>query len=492
MNLQRKLTMVLLALAGCMSLFSGCTVGPDYEPPEIQTPQRWDAQPADANRLSSGQLEHWWKLLDDPILNDLIKQAGAANLDAKASWMRIAESRALRDYAAGRRSPQIDAVGSSSLLRDSEETRFWFPGMPTDPYELHAAGFDAAWEIDLFGQIKRSVESRQASLEASIENHYDVLRMLFAEVARNYVELRTTQARMAYAIQNIDAQKETVQLTQKRFAAGLSGELDVAQAKLNLANTEAEVPALRLAEIQIINRIAVLLGSYPQDLQVKFAPGPIPTPTDPNAPAVPADLLRRRPDIRRAERELAAQTARIGVATADLYPQFSLSGTFTLQAENFSHLGNLAATAYSFGPSFRWRVLDGDRVRSNIRRENAATEQARLRYEQTVLNAVEEIANALASLRQDKMRLEALQRSTNQSERSVELVRRQYTSGLTDFQNVLDMQRTLWTQQDRLAASRGQIVLDLIRIYKVIGGGWPIEGLPEADRISKPVYSDKK
>jgi NodT family efflux transporter outer membrane factor (OMF) lipoprotein len=460
-------------------------VGPDYERPDLELPTGWNQELLGQGEHSAAQLQQWWTQLDDPVLDGLIKQAGQANLDVKAAMMRVAESRALHDFTAGQSSPQVDVVGSYSRLRNSENTRFSFPGIPTDPYDLHAVGFDAAWEIDLFGQIKRSVESSQASLEASIDDYYDVLRTLFAEVGRNYVELRTAQARIQYTLQNIEAQKETVKLTEGRFRAGLSPELDVAQAKLNLANTEAEVPVLRLAEIQATNRIAVLLGQYPQSLQVELeANKPIPTPVEPGALGLPADLLRRRPDIRYAERLLAAQTARIGVATADLYPAFSLTGTFNLQAEDLGNVGRWSSRAYSFGPGFRWYLLNGDRVRSNIRREAAVTEQARLRYEQTVLSAVEEVENALTSFTQESERRAMLQRSTDESERSVKLVRELYANGLTDFQNVLDMQRTLWTQQDRLAASRGQVVLNLIRIYKAVGGGWPLDR-PEQDNMTE-------
>ena len=487
----RRVSVVVVWMV-CAMLPGGCTVGPDYERPDLEMPTGWSDEAIGGDQSSPEVLRQWWTLLGDPILDDLVEQAAGANLDAKASLMRIAESRASRDLTAGLRSPQIDAVGSYSRMRSSEETRFSYSGIPTDPYDLYSVGFDATWEIDLFGQIRRSIESSQASLEASIEDHYDVLRTLFAEVARNYVELRTTQVRIKYALQNIDSQLETVALTERRFEAGLSGELDVAQAKLNLANTESEVPALRLAEIQTINRIAVLLGRYPQELRGRFDQGSIPSPFDPGSPPVPVDLLRRRPDIRRAERELAAQTARIGVATADLYPSFTLDGVFNLEAEDFGNLGNWASRAYSFGPGFRWYVLGGDQVSSNIQRETAATEQASLRYEQTVLSAVEEVSNAMASLSQDKERLAALQRSADQSERSVKLVGEQYANGLTDFQNVLDMQRTLWTQQDRLAGSRGQVVLDLIRIYKAIGGGWPMGDGGADDPTAEVVESDEK
>lgn len=473
-------------------LLFGCKVGPDYERPDLQLPNSWNQELSGQSGQSTDQLHQWWTLLEDPVLDGLIEQVGQANLDVRAAMMRVAESRALRDFTAGRSSPQVDAIAFYSRSRNSGNTRFAFPGMPTDPYDLYAAGFDAGWEIDLFGQIKRSVESSQALLEASIDDYHNVLRSLFAEVARNYVELRTTQTRIQYTLQNIEAQEETVKLTEGRFEAGLSPELDVAQAKLNLDNTKAEVPALRLAEIQTINRIAVLLGQYPQSLRTKLKDGKsIPTPVELGALGLPADLLRRRPDIRRAERELAAKTARVGVATADLYPAFSLTGTFTFQAEDFGDVGRSSSQAYSFGPGLRWHLLSGDRVRSNIQREEALTEQARLRYEQTVLSAVEEVENAMASFIQESKRRTSLQSSADESERSVKLVRELYANGLTDFQNVLDMQRTLWTQQDRLAVSRGQIVLNLIRIYKAVGGGWPLDR-PEQERPAEKSDESKQ
>jgi NodT family efflux transporter outer membrane factor (OMF) lipoprotein len=465
-------------------LLVGCTVGPDYERPDLELPAGWSERSPLESEQAGAQLQQWWTLFDDSVLEGLVEQAAQANLDAQAAIMRVAESRAARDLTAGEYSPRADAIASYSRLRDSEHTRFAYPGVPTDPYDLHSAGFDTSWEIDLFGQIKRSVESSQASLEASIDDYHDVLRTLFAEVARNYVELRTTQARIQYALKNIESQKETVRLAEGRFQAGLSPELDVAQAKLNLANTEAEVPALRQVEIQTINRIAVLLGQYPQSLKADLRmEEPIPMPPEIRALGIPADLLRRRPDIRRAERQLAAQTARIGVATADLYPAFSLTGTFSFQAEDLGDVGRRGSRTYSFGPGFRWYLLGGNRVFSNIRREEAVTEQARLHYEQTVLSAVEEVENGLASFTQESTRRAALQRSTEESERSVKLVRELYASGLTDFQNVLDMQRTLWMQQDRLAASRGQVVLNLIRFYKALGGGWPLDKYEQGELV---------
>jgi NodT family efflux transporter outer membrane factor (OMF) lipoprotein len=300
-------------------------------------------------------------------------------------------------------------------------------------------------------------------------------------VARNYIELRTIQQRLRYIRQNIKLQRGISKLAQDRFKAGLTPELDAVQSRLNLANTESEVPSLLLAQTQAINRIAILVGQFPQNFKADLKEDRIPDVPNKLQVSLPADLLRRRPDIRRAERQLAAQTAKIGVATADLYPALTLNGTFHLQAAKFSDMGNMSSRTYSFGPDFRWYVLGGDRVQSNIRIEEARTEQARVAYERAVLSAVEEAENAMTAYYQKNQRLLALQRSVAASVKSVELVRTLYTSGLTDFQNVLDMQRTLFLQQDKLAASRGQIILNLIRIYKAMGGGWPAMNLEQEE-----------
>ncbi|MHC4594363.1 MAG: efflux transporter outer membrane subunit [Planctomycetota bacterium] len=365
-------------------------------------------------------------------------------------------------------------------------------GLGADQISYHSAGFDSSWEIDLFGGIKRSVESSQAFLEASIEDYHDVMITLYAEIARNYVELRTTQTRIRFAVQNIHSQRETLRLTEDRFKAGIAPELDVTQAMQNLANTESEVPSLRSAETQATNRIAVLLGEFPQTPQDELQTDrPIPIPSKSIQVGLPADLLRRRPDIRQAERQLAAQTAKIGVATADLYPSFSLTGTFHLEALELSNMGDLSSRAYSFGPSLRWNIFDGNRIRNSIRIEEARTEQARVRYERKVLSAVEEVENAITAYMQESQRLRALERSNAASEKSVELVQSLYKNGLTDFQNVLDMQRTLFLQQDKLATSQGQVGLNLIRIYKSLGGGWsPDELEPQAQDTGQAYRKD--
>ncbi|MBP8606492.1 MAG: efflux transporter outer membrane subunit [Phycisphaerae bacterium] len=493
--MQRMKDCFLKGLAVLCSL-AGCTVGPDYQPPAPVLPDMW----AEAALMQQGEpnlLKEWWVVLDDPVLMRLIEQASQGSRNLRQAYERIAESRALRDYAAGRYYPAADFSASYTRSRESANTAFAFPAMLQE-HGSYTGGFDAAWELDLFGGIRRSVESAQALLEASVENFRDVQASLYAEVAADYVELRTVQMRLQFAMDNIKVQKDTLTLTEDRYKAGLAPELDVAQARQNLANTEAQVPSLRTAEIQVLNRLAVLLGQYPQELdEVLKMPAAIPLPASDKLPsALPADLLRQRPDIRRAERQLAAQTAQTGVTVSQLYPSFSLWGSFALVAERFPDVGNWSSRSYSYGPSLGWRVFEGGRIRSLVRADEARMRQLLAAYEHTVLTAVGEVETAAAAYVQESQREEALQRSVRAAEDTVRLVSSLYRSGLTDFQNVLDAQRTLFSQQDMLAVSRGARVLNLIRIYKALGGGWnpdaagsvpaaASEALPTTETISQ-------
>jgi NodT family efflux transporter outer membrane factor (OMF) lipoprotein len=312
-----------------------------------------------------------------------------------------------------------------------------------------------------------------------VEGYHDIMISLYAEVASTYVSLRTAQRRMSVAQENLRSQQETLRLAQGRYQAGLTSELDVTRAQQNLADTEAQIPILRLVEIQALNRLAVLLGRYPQEVAADLkTPGPIPVPAEARIPrSLPADLLRQRPDIRQAERYLAAQTARIGVAIADLYPSLSLTGRFSLDAEHLAQAGNLSSKAYAYGPGVTWNIFGRSVIRNNIKAQRARTDQARVAYEKTVLDAVQEVEDSLAAYSQESLRQAALQRSATASEASVTLARSLYQSGLTDFQTVLDAERTLLTQQDKLVISQGQRVQDLIYLYRAFGGGWDPEAL---------------
>jgi NodT family efflux transporter outer membrane factor (OMF) lipoprotein len=428
--------------------------------------------------LAEGQadMQTWWLILDDPILNDLVEKAAEGNLDLKNAVSRINQARAQLGIATGQYFPQVDAAGFYSRDRISENGLLVPPSGDVDQTNLHRVDLGGRRIIKKFGRISRSVEAASANLDASIENYHDVMIILYAEVALNYIEVRSLQARIEYAQKNIILQKGTLKLTQDRLKAGLVPELDVEQANLNLANTESVIPSLRSRKIQAINRLSVLIGQPPGQLQeMLLNVQDIPDTTEEILVGLPAELLRQRPDIRSAERRLAAQTAQVGVATADLYPSFSLSGTFAIEAQNLDDMDNWGSRTYGLGPAFRWNLFDGNRIRSNIRFQEALTQELFQQYEKTVLLALEDVENAMVAYQEEQLRLQAIGRSVAAAQKSVELVDTLYRSGLTDFQNVLDMQRSLSAQQDKLAESEGFVVQNLIRIYKSLGGGWSTE-----------------
>jgi multidrug efflux system outer membrane protein len=468
-NIKKEVFFLLLGIV----FWTGCKVGPDYTEPEMVMPDAWYQKATEGLAEGKADLQTWWNYLDDPVLNQLIETAGTENLDLKIAAARIRQSRAILGIAAGEYFPKVDGTGFYSRERVSENGLLTPSSGDVDPTNLHRVGVDATWEIDVFGRISRSVESARASYEASMENYRDVLVILDAEVARNYIEVRTLQARIQYALDNIQTQRDTLKLTQDRFDAGLAPELDMQQALLNLANTESTVPTLRAQKTAAVNRLSVLLGQSPGQVAGDLAnTSLIPAAPEEVVIGLPAELLRQRPDVRLAERVLAAQTAQVGVATAGLYPVFSLSGTFALEAQNIDDVGDRDSRTWGFGPSFRWNLFDGNRIRSNIQLEEARVEEALIQYEQTVLLALEEVEDAMTAYQEEQIRLEMLQRSVTAAQKSVELVNDLYRNGLTDFQNVLDMQRALSGQQDKLAESEGLVVQNLVLLYKALGGGW--------------------
>jgi NodT family efflux transporter outer membrane factor (OMF) lipoprotein len=416
-------------------------------------------------------LHEWWKTFDDPTLVDLIERAQAANLDLTQAVSRIREARAIRRIAGGDKVPDLRVGGEAGRQQLSDNL---LPGLgPIDANSVYSLTFDSVWELDFWGRIRRQIESADASYQASIEDYRDVLVTLFAEVAREYFDLRALQLRIVYAEENIETQKNTLQLTRDRFDAGLVSALDIAQAESNLANTEAKVPTFEASLQASLNRLAVLLGEQPGDLHDDLAEKkPIPSPPDDVAVGLPADLLRQRPDVRRAERQLASQTARIGVAVADLYPRFSLGGFLGLQTQGGGSLVSGDSVTWGINLPFVWNLFAGGKLRGNIDLEKARTEQLVSFYEQTILIALEDVETALAFYEQEKERRVRLLRSVDATARSVDLVQTQYLAGLTDFQNVLDTERSLTARQDELAESEGLVVKSLASLYKALGGGW--------------------
>ncbi len=465
-------------LFGLIWLVYGCAVGPNYTQPKIDTPDAWNQKLMEGFKEGKAPLQTWWTTFDDPVLSSLIERSRQGSLQLKEAVARIFFARAQRGIAAGELVPQVDGVGAAERGRVSEGISRITPPPQERTDTLYGTGLDASWEIDLFGRIRRSVESSDALLSASAENYRDALVSLFSEVALNYIDARTLQERIQIAEANVETQRGSLKLTRDRFRAEIAPELDVAQAESNLASTESTIPTLEIRLTQAVNRIAVLLGQHPGTLQAELKPAAsIPAHREQVALGLPVNLLRQRPDIRRAERELAAQTALVGVATADLFPRFSLTGTFAFESAqgSFSGIFNSANRAWSFGPSFRWNLFDGLRIRNRIKAEEALVQENLVRYERTILNAMEEVENSLVAYSREGARREALSRAVAATERSVRLVKERYLAGLTDFQNVLDAERSLLQLQDQLAVSKGEVARNLVRIYRAVGGGWSPE-----------------
>ncbi len=460
-------------------LWAGCVpVGPNYQKPEVKTPDAWHEKiAAEMSKKSDASLQSWWQVFDDPILNDLIEAARNSNLNLKIAISGILASRARLGVASGKELPDANAVGYFSRFKHSDHgaLKQLAPPGGFDAQNMFMVGVDAVWEVDVFGRIRRQIEAAGAEYEASVEDYRDVLVTLFAEVAMAYVEIRSFQRRIQCARANADIQRKMLELTRARYKSGIASRLDMAQALSNLSNTEATIPALEIDLNIAMNRLSVLLGTDAGTVQEKLgAPRPIPMPRMALGIGVPADLLRQRPDIRMAERRLAAQTAMIGVATADLYPRFAIDGFFGLETGSFSDLGNGSSLAWGFKTPIKWNFFSGGKTRSRIAFHEAVTKQDLFRYENTVLAAIEEVRNAIVSHEKERVRRNWLLGAVAATKEAVDLVVVQYETGITDFNNVLTTQRTLFSQQDQLVASQANVVLDLVRLYKALGGGWSI------------------
>jgi len=461
---------VLLPAVLILFILTGCAVGPDYAPPKKPVPETWHAQSKYSlarDHSNKKELADWWSILDDSELTSLIESAIAENPGLKEARARIREARARRGISEAARFPTIDAGGLARWSRGSEETG------SGQNRELYTAGFDAAWELDVFGGKKRAVEAAGADLQASEEDLRDVLVSLLAEVALNYVEVRSFQTRLSLAEATLDAQEETYNITRWRNQAGLTTQLDVEQAKYSLEQTRAQIPSLQISLEQAKNRLAVLTGQHPGSLADALAERKaIPVTPLEVAVGVPADVLRRRPDVRRAERQLAAQTARTGVATADLYPKFSLTGSIGFESLSLGSLFSHTSRTQGIGPTISWPLFDAGAIRSNIEVQTALQQQALIRYEAAVLKALADVENALVAYGKEQNRRQSLTEATKAARRAVELAQNQYSSGLIEFDTVLIAQRSLLSLQDQLAISEAGITSNLIALYKSLGGGW--------------------
>jgi multidrug efflux system outer membrane protein len=470
-------------------LVPACAVGPDYAPPTAGVPAAWNALPQGAETRSE-PLGAWWEGFQDQALSSLIRRAIERNFDLKAAASRVEEAKALYRAEASAEYPAISADGQ--VFRERASKNGILPGGAD--LTFHSVGLSASWEVDLFGRVRRAVEAAGAGVEASEEDRRNVLISICAEVASSYVNLRTVQRRLAVARANLASQAKVAQLTRVRREGGIASALDVAQAESVYASTRTTVPPLEALLGQELNRLGVLLGERPAALWGELSPeAPIPPLPATLAVELPADIVRQRPDIRRAERELAAGTARIGVAKGDLYPRLTLLGSFGFDARDAAVLFNGSSRSYSAGPSVSWNVFAAGRIRALVKAQEARVDQALDRYEATVLAALEEVENALISF--DKLRSErqATAEAVRAATQSLDFSTARYKDGVAEFQNVLDAQRVVLQFEDALARIDGATIQSLIQLYRALGGGWRVlESSPYATQAKDQDHAPQR
>ena len=431
-------------------------------------PADWSEPTGRITAASDQELGQWWSLFHDPVLDALVSRALSANPDLRIAEARIREARAQRTLVAAGGFPSVDTTGSYSTIRRSENT-----SAGSGARDIFQLGFDASWEIDLFGRTRRQIEAADAALAASLEDRRDVLVSLIAEVSQNYLNLCANQQRQAIARENIRSQEQTASLVQSKFELGLGTELEVVQTNTLLSLTRAEIPSLESDVALNAHQLAVLLGLQPQEMQ-KLLPTGRPMPVvPPRLPMVlPSELLRQRPDIRAAERQLASATALVGAAVAELYPRFSLSALVGLQSNTLSDLITAASRYWTLGPVVQWSLFDGGAIRAGIEINESRRDLAQATYEKTVLKALAEAEDALIVLDREQQRRNLLDTSVQSAQKAVTIARGQYKAGLTTFLNVLQGEASLYQSQDKLAQSDLRLSLAMVALYKALGGGW--------------------
>ena len=497
MKLARLRPLTLLAA----TMLSGCTVGPDFKRPDWASPSTWfagrkePAQPAPGTHaLSLAVAEpvdpNWWASFNDPTLIMLMRRVAADNLDVQIAALRLEQARSQVGIARAAEFPRIGA--NSSMTRQKSSNQGPFSLNPNSlgangatgqsagatrrklgEFDVYQLGFDASWEIDLWGGVKRSVEAAAASLEAANESRRAVLLSTLAEVARTYILLRGVQAQAAIARDNVRIAQQSLNLTRQRAAGGMTTDLDVANASAQLRNTSAQLPRLEQQEAAYMNAIAMLLGQPPNALRADMESiRPVPT-VPPRVPVgVPSELARRRPDIRQAEAQLHAATATIGVAVADFYPSIRLGGSVGLQSISIGQLFELNARQFATGLNLSVPLFEGGRLKATLQAREAQAQEAAIHYQRTVLQAWHEVDNALTAYQSEQLRREQLMLAAADSKRALGLAQARYGQGVADFLTVLDAQRNQLNAQLQLADSTTTVSADLVALYKALGGGW--------------------
>ncbi len=473
------LCLMLILGSGCRSNM----VGPDFKTPEATVAPAWAESEAGPLKPEPADLSRWWEVFNDPVLNELVQRALKQNLTLQIAGLRVMEARAELGIAGGYLYPQAQQLSAGYDWS-------YRPNPNTGPRSIQSAtvGFDAAWELDIWGKYRRGVESADANLIANVASYDDVLVSITAEVAREYVLIRSLQERIRFAEQNIKIQTRALEITQALLAGGVQSELDVQQASTVLSSTKGSVPALQISLRQAQHALSILLGVPPEDFaQLLAGPGEIPSPPVEVAVGVPTDLLRRRPDIRQAEFQAAAQCAQIGVAKAELYPSLTLLGSFGWSVNDAGNLelGDLFKS-YSFGsdlgPSVSWNIFNYGQIKNNVRMQDARLQQLLVNYQNVVLRAAAEVEDAMVSFLQSKEQANYFRDGVKSSQRALDLSLIQYREGITDYQRVLDSTRSITLQQDQYVQTMSNISISLVAMYKALGGGWQV-------RLGQPFIS---
>lgn len=467
-------TSVALTLLG-MSL-AGCVTGPDYARPEFLAPENFQGAETSAAFNNEDIQSDWWQSFNDPILSDLVDRTIAANHDLRVAKARVREARALRKAEAAKLLPRLGAGITSGRSGSSESGPNGGAialGLAERENELYEAGFDASWELDVFGGNRRAVEAADARADAAVEQYGDVMISVIAEVGRTYVELRGSQRRLAITEKNIELQSETLEQVSRKHQAGLVSELDLAQSRTLLDSTRAAVPPLQASSRSAMYRLAVLAGESPQALIEELAnPVSLSVTEDAVPVGLPSELLERRPDIRAAERAVQAASADIGVAQAERYPKFFLTGSVGSQSTSFADLFAGGSGVWSLVSSISAPLFEGGRIRAGIEAADARYDAALALYEKSVLIALEDTERALVRYAQQELARRELNRAAASAARTVELAHIRYNRGLTDFIAVLDAERVLNNLEDRVAIAETIVLSDLVGLYKALGGGW--------------------
>jgi NodT family efflux transporter outer membrane factor (OMF) lipoprotein len=502
-----KRTWLALAILGATAL-SACTMGPDFQSPNWTSPASWFAGPKEAVRpprsvpVAEPVDVDWWTLFHDPVLTGLERRVAEENLDVQAAGIRFTESRAQLALA---QAPQLPTLnGNASYTRQQASNNGVFVVIPNaagangasgntvggvqgrgvKPFDIWQGGFDASWEVDFWGRVRRSVESATASSEAANEAKRSVLMTSLAEVARDYIQLRGVQTRLQIARDNVRFARQGLNLTQQRAAGGVTTDLDVANASAQLRTTLAQIPTLEQQEAETINALSLLLGQPPNALRTELQTAkPVP-PVPPRVPVgVPSELARRRPDIRQAEAQLHAATADIGVAQAAFYPSLKLTGSFGLQSLQLNHVFDLKSKQYAVGPGLTIPIFEGGQLRASLQLRQALQQEAAINFQKTVLQAWHDVDNALTAYRAEQARRDELIQAVSDNQHALALAQSRYQLGVADFLTVLVAESSLLGAQLQLADSTTAVSSNLVALYKALGGGWEAD-MPEDRRTA--------